>query len=94
VELYHDTASWPEDYWPSMSPGVAGTIVVHYDGELEREFVDYLVERDVKVLETRPLVLSSGNVDDLLQRILGFLAPAEVRVRAISVRRHPGRRVA
>lgn len=71
-----------------------GTIVVQYDGRLDREFLEYLAKRGVEVSGHRPLVLGSGDVDDLLQRILGFLSTEATMVSAISVRRHPRREVA
>jgi sugar phosphate isomerase/epimerase len=90
----HDEAFWWHGYDAWEGCTVPGTIVVQYHGRLDREFLEYLAKRGVEVSGHQPLVLGSGDVDDLLQRILGFLSTDTAMVSAISVRRHPRRDVA
>ncbi|HAI20694.1 MAG TPA: hypothetical protein DCM14_02125 [Clostridiales bacterium UBA8153] len=89
--MYHDEAFWWHDYDKGEVCAVPGTIAVEYEGRLDREFLDYLAKQGVEISGYQPLVLAGADVDDLLQRILGFLSAEAIMVRGISMRRRPRR---
>ncbi len=66
-----------------------GTITVNYDGQLERELLEYLTAHGARIHRQWPLVVTAADIDELLHRLAGFLSPEALQVKGIVLRRFP-----